>query len=129
MTERLSVRIDESRLNRLGMEFASEGARVFAEEVAEEARRLCPVDSGHLRSKIKVRKYGLGWVVMADTEYAIYVHEGTGKYARGGYGRTTAWVYTPDGGRTFYTTEGQRPQPFLTQALDIVTARWGGDVV
>lgn len=30
--------------------------------------------------------------------------------------RITPWTYTPDGGKTFYRTKGQAPQPFMSSA-------------
>lgn len=30
--------------------------------------------------------------------------------------RITAWTYTPDEGKHFYRTRGQKPQPFMSSA-------------
>lgn len=55
-------------------------------------------------------------------EYGRYVELGTGKYAVGGNGRQTPWVYRGPGGK-FFTTSGQRPQPYMRPALDENRAR------
>ena len=54
--------------------------------------------------------------VGANTEYAAYVHEGTGIYARNGNGRQTPWVYRSADGK-YYTTKGQKSIPFLETAV------------
>lgn len=124
MTEFIGFRVDEAQLDRMGQEYSKRAALIFAREVRDEAKKLCPVDSGDLRDSIRLMNVRGGWLVMADEDYAIYVHDGTGRYAQHGGGRMTPWTFTPDGGATWITTVGQRPQPFLTQALDIVAARW-----
>ena len=55
--------------------------------------------------------------VGAHTEYAGYVHEGTGIYARNGNGRQTPWTYRTADGK-YYTTEGQKAVPFLEAAVE-----------
>jgi len=53
-----------------------------AELCAEEARRLCPVDTGFLRSRIEVVDLGAdGAGVRDDAEYAPFVEFGTVKMA------------------------------------------------
>jgi HK97 gp10 family phage protein len=49
--------------------------------------------------------------------YGKYLEYGTGRYAEGGNGRRTPWVYRGPGGR-YYTTEGMRPRPYMRPALD-----------
>ena len=48
----------------------------IAEDVKVEGRRRCPVRTGRLQRSIEVRRLGgpRGYVVVADTEYAQYVH-------------------------------------------------------
>jgi len=49
-----------------------------AEIVADEARRLCPVDTGKLRDSIHVDDSNpFAPAVVADAPYALYVEEGT----------------------------------------------------
>lgn len=50
--------------------------------VQNQARRLCPVDTGRLRASIGVSQRrasngGVMAVVGTNVEYALYVHEGT----------------------------------------------------
>jgi hypothetical protein len=111
---------------------------VNAERVAHEAREdgliraaarvvvliqsVTPVGlTGHLRRSIERGELDEGarfiWVV-AMAAYSIYVERGTGIYAAEGRGRRTPWVYRDFRGN-FYTTEGMRPQPFMTRGLDL----------
>lgn len=94
-----------------------------------QAKILAPVDTGNLAGSIhpKViteRKEIIG-KVYTNLNYAPYVEFGTGSKGNGTYPnkdiklsyRSTPWVYTPDGGETFYRTEGQVAQPFMYPAL------------
>lgn len=50
-----------------------------SERVVSRAKVLCPVYFGRLRDSIHARRErDLLWEVIADTDYALYVHEGTG---------------------------------------------------
>lgn len=90
--------------------------------VENKAVDKCPVDDGTLRASIthSVEQDGnvFTGTVGSNVEYAPYVHEGTGIYAREGKGRQNVpWVYKTADGK-FYTTKGQKPNPFLQEALD-----------
>lgn len=52
--------------------------------------------------------------VGTDSEYAIYVEMGTGKYVTGG--RPTPWVYK-DAKGNWHMTHGQRAQPYIKPAV------------
>ena len=88
--------------------------------VQAQAKLLVPVDTGNLRNNINTSVKWEGnkciGVISANTEYAPYVEYGTGIYSSFGTGRQTPWVYTPDGGNTFYWSEGQKAQPFMYPA-------------
>lgn len=94
---------------------------IDAKKIQAEAKTLCPVKTGNLRNNISTSVEWRGntcvGIVSADAEYAPYVEYGTGIYSSLGTGRQTPWCYTPDGGRTFYWTQGQAPQPFMYPAL------------
>jgi HK97 gp10 family phage protein len=65
----------------------------------------------------KIEK-GIGAVITgveSRMEYAVYVHEGTGVFARGGNGRKTPWLYRDSHG-IFHRTVGQHPKPYLSKA-------------
>lgn len=94
------------------------------------AKRLCPVDSGRLRSSIGVRFYlgGLAGHIGTNVEYAQPVEFGTGVY--GPQQReivivpkratVLSWI-GKDGQRVFASKvviKGQKPQPFLGPAFD-----------
>ena len=97
--------------------------------VHAEAKILAPVDTGNLAGSIHPKVAHVGTVlqgkVYTNVTYAPYVEFGTGSKGNGTYPnkkvqlsyRSTAWVYTPDGGETFYRTNGQVAQPFMYPAL------------
>ena len=89
-----------------------------------EAKRLCPVDDGLLRASIthtvetNEHDYTATGYVGSNLEYAPYVHQGTGLYAIEGNGRKEVpWHYKDAEGK-WHTTSGQKPQPFLQDAID-----------
>ena len=92
--------------------------------VEREAKIKCPVDQGPLRASIfsQVALDGNKVVgrVGASEEYAPYVHQGTGLYAVNGDGRKEPWGYEVLAGKYkgFHKTHGQKPQPFLQNAVD-----------
>ena len=52
-----------------------------AEAVAENARSVCPVDTGALRNSIAVTQNGTSAEISANTDYAAYVEFGTSRTA------------------------------------------------
>ena len=90
--------------------------------VENQAKQNCPVDQGFLRASItsetEVTSEEIVGRVGSNLEYAPYVHNGTGIYAKDGNGRKTPWGYTVKAGKYkgFHWTHGQKPQPFLENA-------------
>lgn len=90
--------------------------------VEGEARKNCPVDQGELRTSItsetEVTEEDVIGRAGSNLEYAPYVHNGTGIYAKDGNGRKTPWGYEVKTGKYkgFHWTHGQKPQPFLENA-------------
>lgn len=90
--------------------------------VETQAKQNCPVDIGILRASItsetEVTASEIVGRIGSNEEYAPYVHNGTGIYAKDGNGRKTPWGYTVRVGKHkgFHRTQGQRPQPFLENA-------------
>ncbi len=82
--------------------------------VLRDAVKECPVDLGQLRASGRIEKTEEGVKVSFNTEYAYYVHEGTGVYTPGG--RKAPWKYPYKDG--FRVTKGQKPNKFLKRALD-----------
>jgi HK97 gp10 family phage protein len=82
--------------------------------VAEEAKAICPVDTGALRDSISFRVDEVGstiqGTVYAGMFYAAYVEYGTGRRGAGSAG-AGGYPYTP-------TWAGQTAQPYLRPALD-----------
>lgn len=99
--------------------------------VHAQAKLNAPADTGNLRGSIhqevKVRGQEVVGRVFTNVNYASYVEFGTGSKGSGTYPykvkglnlsyRNTPWVYTPDGGETFYRTEGQVAQPYMYPAF------------
>jgi hypothetical protein len=73
--------------------------------IVRHGREEAPVDQGTLRSSIAERFTPLGAIVSPNVPYAVYVHEGTGQYARG---QTTGRI----------KHGGIRPNPFMERAMD-----------
>ena len=88
--------------------------------VEREAKILCPVaiGGGDLRESISHRVEGEEGIVGTVIEYAPYVHQGTGIYAINGDGRKDVPWHYQDAEGNWYSTIGQEPQPFLTEALE-----------
>ena len=90
--------------------------------VENQAKQDCPVDEGILRasitSEVDVTESAIVGRIGSNLEYAPYVHNGTGIYAKDGDGRKKPWVYKVKSGkhRGYHVTRGQRPQPFLEDA-------------
>lgn len=82
------------------------------------AKRLCPVVTGNLHNSITHEVVDDEHAVYIGTnnEYAVYVELGTGKYAEGGGGRPTPWVYQDEQGKWHYT-HGRKPKPYLKPAV------------
>lgn len=82
--------------NRNVVKALGDTVRDVGQRIEDEARRLCPVDTGLLKSTIKAKWQPtlLKYTVTADTPYAVFVHNGT-RY--------------------------MKARPFLAQAVDIVS--------
>jgi len=96
--------------------------------VENQAKINCPVDSGRLRASIHLRHVLIhgepGVEIVAATNYARWVHDGTGIYGprhQRIYPRTAKFLrFRPKGSRVFVyarSVAGMRGRPFLTDAL------------
>ena len=93
----------------------SDGINMAAGVVEGSAKRLCPVDTGHLRGSIHVMKEAtpnnMKAIVGTNVEYAPYVEFGTGVRGQSTNKNTKVAVsYKQD-------WAGQSAQPFLAPAL------------
>lgn len=90
--------------------------------VEASAKANCPVDDGRLRSSITHTVEASDGVargrVGTNVNYGPYVHDGTGIYARNGNGRKKPWAYKHPKTGLIVFTHGQKPQPFLRDALE-----------
>lgn len=134
----IDITLDDAAIQRLltapDGDVAREVRRV-ADRTANLARGLAPVDEGPLRASIRVEMRYTSRTVKAwvytPLEYGLYVHEGTGIYGPKGQpirprrGRFLVFEArnartTPRGrGNLVFARQvrGQRPQPFLREAL------------
>lgn len=71
------VDIDEAAVSRLIEGASSEMLHQVGKEVAADARRLCPVDTGRLRDSIDYDVTGDTVRISASAPYARFVEEGT----------------------------------------------------
>ncbi|MBC5647556.1 HK97-gp10 family putative phage morphogenesis protein [Christensenella tenuis] len=90
--------------------------------VENAAKNNCPADKGTLRASIThvVEENGenLEGYVGSGIDYAPYIHQGTGLFAIDGNGRKNVpWRYQDEKGE-WHTTEGQRPNPFISDAIE-----------
>ncbi|MEV6648062.1 HK97 gp10 family phage protein [Amycolatopsis sp. NPDC051371] len=74
-------------------------------DVLEDAKRLVPVDTGHLRESLSSEIHGDTARIGSDLNYALYVEEGHRVAYRGADGETV------------FTGEVVPPQSFLRAAL------------
>ena len=123
MSVRVDVDLDEAAIVELVAGIVGE----VTADVANAARRRCPVDNGALRASIrsKVSRRGTEVIgeVYSDLEYAAYVHQGTGIYGpshrpiRPVRARVLSWQQAGAGRVFAREVRGSRPQPFLADAL------------
>lgn len=89
-----------------------------------EAVKEAPSDTGELRARMFKRTFKnrnqVRGIVGNTADYAPYVHQGTGIYAKDGNGRKTPWkvVTMYKGKKVVFVTRGQKPNPFLTRAKE-----------
>lgn len=90
--------------------------------VERTAKQNCPKDLGILSasitSEVEQTHTEIVGRIGSNVEYAPYVHNGTGIYAKDGNGRKKPWGYEVKAGKYkgFHWTHGQKPQPFLENA-------------
>lgn len=97
---------------------------IATEFLKAEAIKEAPSDTGELRARmfkrtLKERDQVRG-IIGNTAEYAAYVHQGTGIYAKNGNGRKTPWTVVTmyKGKKVVFVTKGQKPNPFLTRAKE-----------
>lgn len=89
-----------------------------------EAKKNCSIDLGILKASmftdISFNTEEIIGTLGNTQEYAPYVHQGTGIYAKNGDGRQTPWKYKAESGKYkgWHITVGQKPQSFMEKARD-----------
>jgi phage gpG-like protein len=93
-------------------------------KVQMQAKMLCPVDTGRLRSSITLRVLADRVTVGTNVTYGLYVHEGTGVYGHRHAPiypvRSRYLVFTPKGETQpvfARSVRGMPARPFLREAL------------
>ena len=89
-----------------------------AGDVKAEITDVGAVDTGRLRSSIAHQVDGDSVEVGTNVDYAIYVHEGTGKYAIGGGTPKERWVYRDPATGEFRMGYPQKPRRFIKNAIE-----------
>ena len=98
---------------------ALEAVGIQAEgDVKDEITDLDAVDTGRLRGSIAHQVDGDSVEIGTNVEYAVYVHEGTGKYAIGGGTPKERWVYRDPATGQFRIGYPQKPRRFLKNAIE-----------
>ena len=87
------------------------------EVVRADAVKNCPVQTGRLRQSIVSNVEGNSALIGPTAEYGIFVEFGTGSKGDTSVAHNTKKQWTYYSGGSFYTTAGQKPQPFLVPAL------------
>ena len=92
-------------------------------KVEADSKKNCPAGTGTLRQSIttsvEADSDGVKGYVGSNLEYAPYVHQGTGIYAKDGNGRKEVpWKYQDAKGE-WHTTNGIHPTPFVQDAVDM----------
>ena len=99
---------------------ALEAVGIQAEgDVKDEITDLGAVDTGRLRGSIAHQVDGDSVEVGTNVDYAIYVHEGTGKYAIGGGTPKERWVYRDPATGEFRMGYPQKPRRFIKNAIEL----------
>ena len=77
----------------------------IGEDASATASSKCPVDTGTLKNSIDhtVDISNQCVYIGTDVDYAIYHEFGTGKYAEGGGGRQTPWMFEGKDGEMHWT--------------------------
>lgn len=80
--------------------------KAIGEDAASVAADKAPVDTGTLKNSISsvVDEAEQCVYVGTDVDYAIYHEFGTGKYAEGGAGRQTPWMFQDKDGEWHWTS-------------------------
>ena len=124
------IDIDTGALTRILAVNAQKAVFIIGKRVEGEAKKLCPVNTGRLRSSIGTTVTTLNGLPAArvgtDVEYARQIHDGTGIY---GPHRTPVvprrgkYLVFNIGGQTVFarSVRGVKGRPFLTDALRKIT--------
>ncbi|WP_297637946.1 HK97 gp10 family phage protein [uncultured Clostridium sp.] len=110
----------EDYINSLLPQGLERGVKKACLVVEGSAKGKAGINFGQLRAGIKseteINGSEIDGYVSANTEYALFHHEGTGIYAKGGNGRKTDWFYKNEKGE-WIKTAGQKANPFLEDAV------------
>lgn len=78
------------------------------------------VDSGRLRNSISHEVFGDSQELQvgSNSEYAVYVHEGTGEYAISGGTPKKRWVYQDKATGQYRIGTPQKPRRFIKETIE-----------
>lgn len=122
-----SIRLDPRDFQRATTRAFQQEQREGAREVLNRAKLLTPVDTGRLRSSIKMRIVGGRAEIYTDVSYAEAVHNGARPHIIRPRRRQALRFVA--GGRVVFARQvnhpGTRARPFLVRALREVARRRG----
>lgn len=119
MASEIELNIKEV-VDKLLPEALKQGLEAVGQLVENTAKGNVPVDDGQLKASIthQVADDGSKVEIGTNVEYAPYVHQGTGLYAKDGDGRKEVPWHYEDAKGEWHSTSGQKPNPFLQKAVD-----------
>ena len=110
-------------------EGVEQGLLICASEIKEMEQRMIDqrtgngqyIPTGQLKRSVTIMPlewspFGASISVVPTANYATYTEEGTGEFNPNG--RKGGWVYSPDGGNSFYFTLGMPPKYFARDTYD-----------
>jgi hypothetical protein len=109
-----NINLFEKQLDNIASNIANEYVWRCGQAVRKEAWDLCPKDHGQLADSLNVVQLEPNSVgVGTNVEYAVYVHEGTGMYAKPGVPtsrpRGTYWIYIKTPGSDYSAYKQSNP--------------------
>jgi len=128
----MSVRIDTvsvkarlTEINDIARDNLKQATQQAVNNLLNLAKKEAPSDTGELQRKhrttVKMNGNTIEGRVENYAEYGVYVHEGTGIYAKGGNGRKKGWGYTVESGRSkyqgFHWTRGNKPNSWMEKTV------------
>lgn len=126
MAKDIEIIDNTKEVERATMEAVEMALEMMGTHIEGEAKHLIEadprhIDTGRLRNSIthQVDMEEPCVYIGTNVEYAIYVHEGTGKYNDKGQGRSEPWPVFLESKGKWIQTRGIKPNRFLRKAVEL----------